>query len=52
MKFTEEQILTARSMQRDYDSRIQMIWDDMMFELEMRLGLTPEQTAQLVEKFT
>ena len=48
--FTDEQKELAGRAFRDYESRIQMIWDDTLFELGMRLGLTDEQVEALMEE--
>lgn len=48
--FTDEQKAVAREAAEYYERRIEMMWDDMKFELEMKLGLEPEQVHDLLEE--
>ena len=50
MKFTDEQETEARDAVRSYEARCEMMWGDMKFELEMRLGLSSEHIEELLEK--
>lgn len=48
--FTEEQKQVAGKAFRDYENRIQMIWDDMLFELSLQLGLEDDEVEKLMEE--
>lgn len=50
--FTEEQIAAARRMVRDYWNRCDMVWDDMLFELGIREGLTDDEAERLISDHT
>lgn len=49
-RFTPEQIYEAEQMQAEYQAHIEMLWEDRLFELQMRLGVNDIDIWHLVDE--
>ena len=52
MKFSDEQKRIARDAVEAYQRRVEMMWDDLKFELELELNLNHEDVDQLLMEAT
>lgn len=49
---TPEQIAEIRAAQQEYERTLESIWNDMIFEFEMKYGWTEEEAEEYFEKYT
>lgn len=50
MKFSDEQKRAARDAIDIHQRRVEMMWEDLRFELELQLNLDPDDVDALIEE--